>query len=44
MRKFTTIFFSFLIILLTSKYKKIKKKTDKIVEKENNKYYININL
>jgi|TARA_B110000003_G_scaffold221914_1_gene222021 hypothetical protein len=37
MRKFTTIFFSFLFLLLTSSCQTIKEKTDKIVEKENNK-------
>ena len=37
MRKFTTIFFSLLFLLLISNCQTIKEKTDKIVEKENNK-------
>mgnify|MGYP006158652097 CR=1 FL=1 len=37
MRKFTTIFFIFLFLLLTSSCQTIKEKTDEIVEKENNK-------
>ena len=37
MRKFTTIFFSLLFLLLISNCQTIKEKTDKIVEKENEK-------
>ena len=37
MRKFTAILFSLLFLLLSSSCQTIKEKTDKIVEKENNK-------
>jgi hypothetical protein len=46
MKKFTIIFLGYMFLLLTSNCQTIKEKTDKIVEKENNKLsrYIGKNI